>query len=153
MTDIASGGGKIFTVGGGTSNYGSSGKNKIVYQFTGSGFTPLATPFEAYGRLAVDGGGNAWVIATDGKIYYGSAAGWALLDPNHLPARDIDVSPDGSIWIISEDGRNIQQFTGDGGWQEVYHLGCDTNLFAVDIAIDNSTNPWFASESGQVYSW
>ncbi len=71
-----------------------------LYKFENNTFMiPVPLPDGEYGyRVAVDPGGNPWVVSANGYIFFLENGAWARIPGL---AADIAVGADGSVWIVA----------------------------------------------------
>jgi hypothetical protein len=99
--------------------------------------------------IAVDKGGNPWVVNTAGQISKAVHGNWV---PVPGLARDISIGgPDDAVWIIgtnsvgnSGDSGVFRWFPDKGKWQECGGGG-------IRIAVDVNGLPWIVNSQGQIW--
>jgi hypothetical protein len=147
----------VFTVRPASATAIAIGANGAVWIL---GATPLASNFGIYHwngstwvavsggavRIAVDAGGNPWVVNAVHQIFHRSGSGWA---PAPGLATDFGVGANGSLWII---GTN--RVSGGFG---IYHWNGRAWIAvpggAVRIAVDPLGNPWVLNTAHQIFHW
>src|SRR5687767_2644190 len=111
-TDIAMGGGVVFTIG----------KMMEIRKFVGG--TWQTVPGKAV-RVAVDKSGNPWVVNSGGEVYEFKNNTFYSLPVS--PAKDIAVAGD-SVWILGNDGSVSRWADGKqtpAGGRDFQQLICD----------------------------
>jgi hypothetical protein len=112
-----------------------------IYRWTGTGWNPVAGGAVS---IAVDPGGNPWVINSAHQIYHRVGNGWARYPG---AATSIGVGANGSVWITGTNptpgGYGIYRWTGTR-WNPVAGG-------AVSIAVDPGGNPWVVNSAHQIY--
>lgn len=133
----------------------------LVAAVLGLGF--FASPGAAWERrgrgqmIDVGARGHVWIIGTEVaprggcRIYRWTGTGWAEA-PGNGGARDVAVAPDGTPWVVNEEGR-IYRLEGDG-WREVPG---GRLAWRIDIGADGSV--WVigreeaARGGNKIYRW
>ncbi|MCL8024475.1 hypothetical protein [Nocardioides bruguierae] len=90
--------------------------------------------------------GLPWVVDHDGSMYRRVPGGWQLMP--HEPASDIDIAPDGNVWIVGRDQRRH----GFGPWR--YYHGTDWDCHdgeAVRISAGYDGLPWIVDGLGRLF--
>ena len=114
-----------------------------IWHWTGSAWA--ADPGGAV-RVAVDPGGNPWLVNSLHAIYHWSGAGSTRLPGS---GTDVGVGANGSVWLVGANpvggGFGIWHWTGSA-WAAVPGG-------AVTIAVDPGGNPWVINSLHSIYHW
>lgn len=96
-------------------------------------------------RIAVDPGGNPWVVNNQNQIFQRHPSGqWTQLPGSAI---DIGIGADGSVFVIGTDtrgeGRGIYRWNGSG-WSNIEGA-------AVRVSVDPAGRPWVTNAQGGIF--
>jgi hypothetical protein len=135
--DIAIGGdGSVWVIGSNV-EYGGFG----IHKWNGNGWSAIDGGAV---RIAVDRGGNPWVVNSFGNIFRREGGRWIQ---TLGAAKDIAIGFDGSVWVIgtTQVGNDFGIYKWNGtGWDGVDGGG-------VRISVDDRGQPWIANSMGDLY--
>jgi hypothetical protein len=138
--DIGVGGGVAWVIG-----TAAAGDGYAIYRWDGNAWTNV--PGSGV-RLDVDPQGNAWIVTKSHEIRRFLNGGFYPI-PLTVPATDIGIGADGSVWVIGTDtvgnDYSIYRLT-DTGWRRMPGAG-------VRIDVDPHGSAWVVNSSHQILQW